>query len=261
MAKAPTKIQTLPTKRRLIHQRLHQNYATEESDRKIKIHLVSRKTILGPKERNNRKTSNIRPIRTKQVHSLPSIQNDNSTTGQGDSPTEGMGVFDRLKGRLLAPANTQEISSVPRLQNRKQKISVQSPTIWTKHRPLSVHKNHKSATKTAKAVRYKRHGLPGRLASLGQDKTTVYQSYISGHGSTAACGIHHKFREIQAQPIPIIPVAGNQLEHKTRNSRTNQNILKGPVPSNKVIPSQAKLHPKNIRESARKTTVCFTGEP
>ena len=172
-----------------------------------------------------------------------------------------MGVFDSLKGCLLASANTQEISSLPWLQNRKHKISVQSPTIRTKNHPLSVHKDHKNATQTAKAVRYKRHGLPRRLASFGQNETTVYQSYISDHGSTAACGIHHKFREIQAQPIPIIPVAGNQLEHKTRNSRTNQNILKGPVPSNKVIPSQAKLHPKNIRESARKTTVCFTGEP
>ena len=129
------------------------------SHRRGEIHYIPRKTFHTSKERNSGTQSNFRPFKIKQVHCLPTLQNDNSRSGETNNFQRGLDGQFRHQGCIPSCPHCSGVQEVPGVPNRPKIIPVQSSSLRPKYSTPSILKANNVRPQTAQTQRNTAGGL------------------------------------------------------------------------------------------------------
>ena len=102
---------------------------------------ISRSPVFGSKKELFQKESNIRPVDPESIHILPIIQDDHDTGREECSSGRSLYHVHRPKRCLLARSNSPIFPKVPRIQDREEEISFQSPPFRSEPCPKGFSQN------------------------------------------------------------------------------------------------------------------------
>ena len=188
---------------------LRRQNALQGGDREMQLLSLSGSSFQCPKERLNREEDHLGLVGPQQVHTLPEIQDDDTSTDTDFSTKRRRHLFIRSQRRLLACPDQPSFPPILGIPSRPTGLPVQSDALRPQHRTEGFHEVGQGHYQTTSPGGNPDLGLLGRLAGLGGVSGTMQTGGTESPRNDTEFWISDKLGKIPLNPSKDLCVAGS----------------------------------------------------
>lgn len=173
------------------------------------------KTVSGT-QKDRGMASSHRFVGSEQICSLSDFQNGHARECESHAPTRNVGHIHRPEGCLFSYSHPPKAPKVSTLSGAWKGVSVQGPTLWSKHSPKAVYQSGSPAEKDGG-----RHGHPGppvyrRLAEQGTVRERSGSQDSISIKSDRGVGLDSELGKVRTGSFAGFPVSGLPIRSSQR---------------------------------------------
>ena len=153
------------------------------------------------------------PIYSEHIPTAKTISYGDSNVNPGVNAPRGLGSFIGPQGRLFPLINPRGRQEIPQVFLGREGVSVQGTPIWACPSTMGLHQDYERVMCGSQGPRHQTQGLSGRLASVGQYRSTVFRSSSSGVGLLSEARVRPQCREVRLGPRPEFHIPGHAVRY------------------------------------------------